>query len=169
MRHHFIDIIYETALYMKRLYRCCFETSIQVRHVLEAIRQFYRRVGNCVCAIYTSFYFRRSFRVDQGRLQHAMPYKWWWSRAPAVTSPLMCIAPVFTMPQEGYREYFTSFFNFIDFIKIFALVTIVVLRIMFLYEYAGINLHALDAVKGNATEGSEVDFCWQLPLWWCWW
>ena len=71
----------------------------------------------------------------------------------------MCIAPIFTMSQEGYREYFTSFFNFIDFIKIFALVTIVVLRIMFLYEYAGINLDALDPVKGNATEGSEVDFC----------
>jgi hypothetical protein len=57
--------------------------------------------------------------------------------------------------QSGAREYFSSFFNFLDFAKIFSLAAIVVLRVMFLLLYNSINLKLLDADKANAQVTGE--------------
>lgn len=68
----------------------------------------------------------------------------------ALSIPLFLYEEVSELLKSGAREYFSSFFNFLDFAKIFSLAAIVVLRVMFLLLYNSINLKLLDADKANA-------------------
>ncbi len=59
--------------------------------------------------------------------------------------------------QEGAKEYFASFFNLLDFTKIFFLTAIVIIRFMFLSVYSSIDFAPLDAEKVKVQVAGEVD------------
>jgi hypothetical protein len=65
----------------------------------------------------------------------------------------------FVFLQEGAKEYFASFFNFLDFSKIFFLTAIVIIRFMFLSVYSSIDFAPLDAEKVKAQVSGGVDRC----------
>ena len=126
----------------------------QIRHVCNAIGRLHCVLGGHRDALYPAVPLRGVFRAEQGEIVKYVtcgPDE--MALAPKQARALFanCIAyDGLVSLQEGAKEYFASFFNFLDFTKIFFLTAIVIIRFMFLSVYSSIDFAPLDPATVKA-------------------